>query len=369
MLDEREGASLGASRPEAEMQASSNSPRLRRVAMIGAIVLCAMGLADVALICHALGGLRRGLAFCAHDPGKCLFHVVILPLAFAKLTSCFPDRAWAGFRRDRGRRLVAMAIAAAFVVGVTGLVWQDVTKERVPWPTDVRGLENRIALFEKQAALRDELHEVSAGETGEAAISPAAAYAEYEDLAKASLAPDGTFEFVSDASLRAWWAAWLSLVGALFAAYLVWVIVLFPLLGRLAPKGLTDAVGTVLVLASIWFVLRPYSEWYWSLYSGGLQGYQPFVPGVVAAGVGALLLYLPGEIRNGPGLPTKVMAGLGALATILAVTNPGVAGVVGRQVARTEGFALFLVYLLVLILFLAVGSSIFQRGVEAHEDP
>jgi len=236
-----------------------------RTALVVAATLFVFGVIDAVWVI-VITGWTDGIRYVAHDPGKSLFHVIVLPVAAALIVWRFPtDVARAAFGR-RGMRLAAGAIAVLLALGLAWVGEEQMeagVETRVPWPSLVRA-EHRHAIQTAERASRGLI---------EAGPAPgAAAYEQYKAAVESEF-PNGR-EFWRDASTRALWAGFLTILGTLCAAAVLWIVFLYALMLQKPSQSLTDALSGVITLALIWFLFRAYSEWYSGF--GKLQGYPGF---------------------------------------------------------------------------------------------
>jgi hypothetical protein len=242
-------------------------------------VVSAAGLVDVFLR-FALTGWS-GLWEAAFDPGKALFHVILLPFAVAVLLPAIPAQLVA--RVWQRHRVLLAGIAVAFFGLSVAFAWTDSKKgfcSRRPAPEDVADVTLRNHLVKT----RDDWRATIAGlyrspDVSAEKISNAgrASMQSYDGYVK-NLRPD--CRFPNQASIRAHWAPVLTWLAVIFVAGILWLLFV-SLLAREPPgEDFLESLLVIVALLAPWLVLRPYSEWYTNF--GSQSDYTALLPALLS---------------------------------------------------------------------------------------
>jgi hypothetical protein len=285
-------------------------PQMHRIAVGTMIALIGAGLVYAVIMCVEVG-IADGWLLIRNDPGKFIFHLLLLPLSFGALIWSVPTSVVSRcLGRSAGRKIAVLVIGIGFtafavVLGVQEAI--DGFEDRPPVPTDVREIVTREGGQQRQAragvltAWRT-YHDMSWSPASPSADAKppfsAAREAAYTSALTESLG--GTRDFWSQASVAAWWSAFLSIQGILLiGAWALMLIVIGLEHGRLdEPQvaALVLAFCTGLASMGVWFYFKIYSEWYIHFYAVSPQSLVPLVMTVVAAvilAVAAVLLRHP----------------------------------------------------------------------------
>jgi hypothetical protein len=324
-----------------------------------AVAMSLFGIVDVALVCRELG-VVEGLLACAHDPGKSFYHVVILPLAVMCLSKGFPVDV---LKRQLGypsRRILLAFLGIAFVGAAVIFAVCDVHDgftKRLPWPADVSrsipGQSGQCAQDELQA-IRSSLRAHLLAEPG---ADPQVALAKYKGTVEALLGTDRSFWVQS--SIRAKWAAILTVLGAAFAGALLWVIAAL-LLALSCPQDTLQSMVAVVTLSTWWIPLRAYSEWYGNVENISLAMYPPFIVGGATVAAALVFIWLRLEWKN----PAKVALGTATVITavigVVGKVNPDLVASIGKGIESQSLGGLIALYTVVAGVVLGL-SFVFMR--------
>jgi hypothetical protein len=205
------------------------------------LLVATAGVVDV-LLRMQLVGPGNGLLFALRDPGKTLFHVVLLPFALGVFLTRF-DFAVLARCRKIALPALGLALASAALV-VVNEAHQGLCGDRLPAPADVG-----------EPALRSELALLHLDDWRTARPDLRAEYL--------GLAPSGAAECrpFADSSPRWFWSNGLTFLGVLFVGLVMACI----LAAASAPDRLTpEHYSTIAILVpvlALWIPLRTFSEW------------------------------------------------------------------------------------------------------------
>ena len=196
-----------------------------RVALVVIVALILASFVQGIIMCAEVG-LGNGWLLIRNDPGKFIFHLLLLPVSFGALVWSFPTPLLRQCLKDE-RNLVRYAVpllsVALMVLGIgVGLEEAvDGFEERIPVPTDVKAVVTRDGL--DHTARADllvawlELHDPAWMPDSPSAESKPPYSRErsdaYDSVLKTALGP--TRDFWTQASVGGWWSALLSVLGIL----------------------------------------------------------------------------------------------------------------------------------------------------------
>jgi len=283
-----------------------------RVAAYAMIALSLASLAQAIIMCAEVG-IGAGWLLVRNDPGKFIFHLLLLPVAFGSLLLSFPT----SLARDcigRGgiRRIAIVGIGGVFAVYAIVLGLSQAVEgfeQRVPVPTDVRAEVMRDAGAPRNARGDLLLEWQKYHDMNWAPASPAAgANPQFPEARAAGYAAalnrvlGEKRDFWSQASVAAWWAGFLNVLGVWFICAWALTIVIVTLeherLDDVTIAQLVMAFCTGLASAGVWFYFKIYSEWYINFYAVPTPSLTPLIMVIAAAvilAVAAILLQNPRE--------------------------------------------------------------------------
>jgi hypothetical protein len=328
-----------------------------------------------------------------HDPGKNVFHLLLLPLAAYLIFQSFPALLVPeGVRliRDRtaGVRRIAAAVLLVALAGLTllgtALVIGDAgdfrNETQVVGPAQFGDPGLRECMWDLDQDLRDAV--ASGGLTPERASNIYRSVL-HPDLSASDLTPDLVAQIdtcrglapsvlgFGDLSTRAYIGFVLSWFGAMIACLAVYLSMAAALLLKPdddAKVRFTNLFLAVLLLI-LWLGLRPYSEWYGSLYT--TTNAPVIVVGLIAGVAAAFFCYLH-STKSNPITVAGVLAAISVLSTILGIA--GSKTVMSLFEALSESWV-FVVSAEVLVACMVVGFVLWyaveleQRRQLAHNEP
>jgi len=217
-------------------------PRTRLPWRAGLVLLAAAaGLVDVLLRMQMVGP-NAGLLFALRDPGKTLFHVVLLPFALGVFLARF-DFAVLAHCRKIALPALGLALASAALV-VVNEAQQGLCGDRLPAPADVG-----------EPAVRSELAQLHLADWRQERPALRAAYV--------ARAPGGAADCrpFAEASPRWFWSNGLTFLGVLFVGLvLACIVAAAPAADRLTPEHYST-IGILVLVLALWIPLRTFSEW------------------------------------------------------------------------------------------------------------
>jgi hypothetical protein len=291
-----------------ETKANWCHPVMTKQHRIAVAVITALILASFVqgIIMCAEVGLGSGWLLIRNDPGKFIFHLLLLPVSFGALVWSFPTALARRCLDTRGTtRYALLVVAAALVllaIAVGGQETVDGFKKRIPVPTDVRAVVMREGGI--RSARSDllvawlQFHDTawvpdsrSSASTSSYSRERAAAY---DGALRAVLGPSR--DFWKQASVGAWWSGFLSILGVWFIGAWILTIIIVALQHRLLDEQTTGALVvafcTGLASAGVWFYFKIYSEWYINFYTVPSVSLAPLIMTLLAALVLALTAVL-----------------------------------------------------------------------------
>lgn len=339
--------------------------------LLAAGALAMGGLLDVALRGVVLADLSAGLWSAAHDPGKVLFHVVLLPAAcVAFLNGCdftFLSRAWTS------HRVVALCLALMLFCLMAWLVVPDPQTgfcERPPQPSDIRDsdLRDDLQLIRTnwQSALWSEAHKNGAQPTSGPQSIGVVLFSEYRKaVADYRSVATGPCSFWTQSTIKGYWAFALTFVAAAFVAFMVFYLSMRLWVQKeFDPRALRSlTVATVLLLP--WLALRPYSDWYISFGQEGGAHELLYVAVFVGFILFAMLLLLRpgGRAAFEPG---SVIAGLVVIAALVGFAFPTIFQSAAAVIASLPVSGLSTIYGLTILLIVLVVR--YELGEDREEN-
>lgn len=292
----------------------------RRAAFAVAAVLFVLGLVDLVLV-WSLTSTGRPEAI-ANDPGKFVFHLLLLPCAYAILIGKLP----ADLVDPSPPSWKPLAIAFFTTALLAYFGWyaaSDAQKgfcERLPQPADISNGEVRKETLRLREAFDKSLREARSDVTRMASI--AASGPERIENYKKQLHRSGSdCHVLSEGTFRHKWSALLTFLGlSLIAALLAWLL-WHVLIRRRLSHGEMETIVLVVGLAVVWFPLRAYSEWYINFAARESLDYEPFLNAAGALAVISILTFVLSVDRRVAtatllGVATFIPAALGVIEKI-----------------------------------------------------
>lgn len=298
--------------------------RQSHVAAWTAVGLALTGVVYAILMWFELGFLETW-TFVRNDPGKFVFHLLLLPLAAGSLVWAFPLAAARRCLESGGAtRVLVVGVAAVLValaVAVGGYEAVDGFQTRRPTPTDIRQTTPFDTSIAARTAILDSWRELHAPDWRPIVPRPESQEpfsAERQKAYDTQLARVlGTKrDFWQQSSASAWWSALLNVTGILLiGAWAVTLLVVVLRLDIVADKARADLViafCAALAAAAIWFYLKIYSEWYINFFAVPASSLPPLVIALTAA----VLLSVAAVFLQNAGKPLTWFARIAALAGV-----------------------------------------------------
>ena len=302
--------------------------RQHQIALIVIASLILAAVVQATIMCVEVG-IASGWQLVRNDPGKFIFHLLLLPVSFGALVWSFPARL--------GRKSVAAGSLSKYVVVGLGVALVglgigigvqetiDGFETRVPVPTDVRAtvagdggvpVPARAVLLEVWQRAHHTGRDSDAQSVEQGAPSSQQRAAAYAKALNETLG--ATRRFWKQGSASAWWAGFLSILGVWYIG--AWMITI--VIGALHHRLITpDETATLVVAfciglasAGLWFYFKIYSEWYINFYVVPPVTLTPLVMAMLAA----LGLALTAVLVQNAQQPLKwfgAMAAVGSAAT------------------------------------------------------
>jgi hypothetical protein len=256
-------------------------PTQQRVSLAVIVTLIATSVFHGLILCGEVG-LADAWLLIRNDPGKFVFHLLLLPVSAGALAWSFPLTLARDCLTTPGlTRNLVVTTALALVVLSVGIGIQETVdgfEKRIPVPTDVAAVVSRDGTSRPaRAPLLETWHALHATDWVPAPgprHSSSAPYVlerarAYDEKLRDVLGPRR--HFLTQGSAGAWWAGVLSTLGVLFIAAWVLTVIIVALRHRMLDERTT---GTLVVafcigLAStgVWFYFKIYSAWYINFYS------------------------------------------------------------------------------------------------------
>lgn len=377
----------------------------RSAAIVVAVALGAIELIRIALLC-ALLGPTDGLVAVMHDPGKGLFHLLVLPAAAGVLINSFPYDDLRKIKPPLAALLVLVGSALAFL-SFCFAIWdvhaafdapptppveaqkadqkptsesqkaaqtpssgaQNAALSRVPVPWDFHDKQIRDALWGKWQRLHENLTAPS-----EPASEPAPAgggakesgkndsSAEREAAARAAQSKAAIQQYLGEVAKQlpnrsVWadssWATMVSLVETVLGVWTACLVLVYLGVYACAKQTLNEesrvALVLVIALLSVWFILRGYSEWYNNFGLLQLNRYPGFtVAGSLAVICVALVFFLGVPPTRRVIIPTALATGT-FVGWIAALVVPKTVESVFRSFAALPDIGLRSVYCILVV--------------------
>ncbi len=218
-------------------------PRTRLPWRSGLVVLvAAAGVVDVLLRMQMVGP-GHGLLFALRDPGKTLFHVVLLPFALGVFLTRF-DFAVLVHCRKIALPALGLALASAALI-VVDEAHQGFCGDRLPAPADVG-----------EPALRSDLAQLHLADWRQELAN---LRKEYKELTPGGGGAD--CRPFADASPRWFWSNGLTFVGVLFVSLVMACIVTAASAADRLAQDHYSTIGVLVLVLALWVPLRTFSEW------------------------------------------------------------------------------------------------------------
>ena len=340
----------------------------RRRATVAALALVAVTLPYLALTFVYAGSARwdHALDQIINDPGKTLFHLLLLPAAVWLFVATFPKATIEAVRRNGRVRAFAWLVGAVSMIAVAWVTWDD---------ADVRlksGLMSSIELSHKYAAqlmdfetgLRDEMAQPSTG-------SPDSLQSRYLTEFGRLIGDPRDLTVLSSMNAVAYYGMVLSLIGASLAVFML-LAYLTAHFTRTMDMRTNESFLMVIGLLVPWLLLRAYSEWYALFGDVNLfLDYTPFVPALVLSVVGIFFCYLSRQRTRRPiVIAAGIMAAVPGILGIIGAISPDVASAAARIFYSTPLSTKFTVYAAIVVIVLGTGISLVpQRKGAARQQP
>ncbi len=340
----------------------------RRRATVAALGLVAVTLPYLALTFAYAGSARwdHALDQIINDPGKTLFHLLLLPAAVWLFIATFPKATIEAVRRNGRVRAFAWLVGVFGMIGVAWVTWDD---------ADVRlksGLMSSIELSHKNATqlmdfetgLRDEMAQ-PATDTSDTLQSRY--LSEFERL----IGNPRDLTVLSSMNAVAYYGMALSLIGASLAVFML-LAYLTAHFTRTMDMRTNESFLMVIGLLVPWLLLRAYSEWYALFGDVNLfLDYTPFVPALVLSVVGIFFCYLSRQRTRRPiVIAAGIMAAVPGILGIVGAINPDIATAAAKIFYSTPLSTKFTVYASIVVIVLGTGISLVpQRRRAARQQP
>lgn len=342
----------------------------QRIALIVAGALAFLGVVDAALVF----GYADAWVPLLQDPGKFVFHIVLLPCAAYLFLRHYPEPLRDRLRR-RGPRTFAVGLALfLFIYGVRDCWLGFESETRLPWPTDFADRELGRRLLAKTYELNSDI------------ATATNAPAEDRRIYLASIPPELNAHqrsFWENGSFRAKWAAMLSGLGSAGGGFIFGSVAVFALASRKSvgsrgggrsEKGerevdgeLRRDIGTLAVALSLlvaWLPFRVYSEWYTNFGSFDAYVYQPVGVVAFAAIACAVLLFVRWDFRHRKAT-VGVFAAAAAVIGIATEVQFSWMAAVARWFYLADWFTKSIVYVIVTTLCVGVTVMAAAHAEEA----
>lgn len=341
--------------------------RRQTFALTVGYLLAALGLADVGLRCIEIG-IDDGLLAAAHDPGKVVFHVLLLPVASAVLVLEFPIH----FLRSAWSRSTTITVVIALVLFAlaAGLAADDIKAgfcERRSSPADLKGITikdpstgqeySRSLLLKIRRDWRNHVVSIPFGSEVDEEI--ASDLEQRYDAVLAGIRRPGC-SFIDQSSLKAKWSGFLTFLGIAFVALLLWLIFLHLMMGERPSESFANIALVVVSLLAPWLVLRAYSEWYINFGTVGFRSYPALVVALIVLGLIAFQLYVLRSTRRVLPIVAGLIAFLSAAFALLSDFNASYFGIGATAFASLEAIPLLTIYVLIALTIIGTIRFLLQ---------
>ncbi len=365
------------------------------VAYAVAIGLFVLGVIDVALLV-AENGTDAALFVVFNEPGKFVFHLLLLPLSALLLIAHYPP----SLSRNRSH-LWLLLVLAAFGACYGIFDHRSLRLERLPNPVDLPHAPERVAAlacFEQLAkglqkdastdcnssrcnqTLLDAGTAILDGGTTDVRTEPEPSKLLCEDLSectadeqppRASLRAQCAYRSflnglhpTDTCGLRCEWAGLLTAVGTAFGALLAGVIVSFTFTNQ-PNEELLEGVVTleiVVLLMVTWLPLRAYTEWHLALHSFSRRANEVIgVAGTIAFVMSVLLL---AKVQLKAGLLTLVALAFAGAVSLLADAESSWMTAAFSSFAKWHDLSKLTLYILLALFWTALVQRVRTRTRE-----
>jgi hypothetical protein len=245
----------------------------------------AVALVDIALVLGSLGW-ELGWTAIGHDPGKFVFHGLLLPAAFGLLVRRLPRDTLTVASSS------ARAVLALLFLGLTPYMLMYAVSSgkegfctRIPVPADVSSGKARDQLIALRVEFGRDLARVREGKLIPSALA-ASAPARIDESRNLVHKLSGECEY-EQRSARQQWSILLTFLGLLFIEAVVLYLAARVVTRTRLSQTEMETLLVVVTLGLLWFPLRVYSEWYINFAREGEFWFEDFTTaGAVAACVG-----------------------------------------------------------------------------------
>lgn len=332
----------------------------RHGALIVASALALLGFVDAVLLLDYADSWVPLL----QDPGKFVFHIVLLPCAAYLFLRRYPNPLRERLRRRAPRAFAIGLTLILFVYGVRDCWLGFESEGRLPWPTDFADRDLGRELLAKTYELNADI-----------AMSTNAPVEDRKNYLAAIPRELGARQrsFWEHGSLRAQWAAVLSGLGSAMGGFIFVSVAVFVLGSRKSGTAVREVddelrrdIGTLAVALSLllaWLPFRVYSEWYSNFGSFDAKVYQPVGVVAFAAIACAVLLFFRWDFRHRKAT-VGVFAAVAAVVGVATEVQFSWMAAVAGWFYVADWFTKSIVYVIVATLCVAVTAMAAAPGEE-----
>lgn len=294
-----------------------------------------LGLADLILRCH-LTNFSDSLRLALHDPGKTLFHLVLLPSATYTILRHYPIDVVRYAISLQAKRRTLFAWATLFLVLALSLGAYDLFagfQDRQPMPEDVAKESDRGVLLATRIAF------LQPNADGKALSTT------YRSEVQSRLADRP----LSKASARVYLSSLLTTTALLLLALVFWTLAAHSVAGHPLGHSQDFLTGLVIGLAvlSPWLLLRPYSEWHFNFGAFAPGDYEPLWLALLFGALVAALIVILKEKRDVTVLVSAVVTAGSMVFAIATALEPALLGKIAAVAMSSAAIYLVAAYVIV----------------------
>ncbi len=352
--------------PAERTNAEAAAPALpRRTATLVSLALVLVALPFFALTFVYAGAERwpHALDQVMNDPGKSLFHLLLLPCAVWLFLATFPKAAVEAMRRDGRARALAALVAAFGLITVVWVTWDDAQGRLKSGLSSAIELKHprAVDLMDFESELRQRMADRTAGETE-------SLKAEYLAEVQRLIGDPAELSVPTSVNALTLYGMVLSLIGAGAVVFMLLAYLLAHFTHTMDTRT-NEAFLMVIGLLVPWLLLRAYSEWYALFGDVDLfVDYTPFVPALVLSVIGIFFCYLSRQRSRRPiVIAAGVMAAVPGILSLVGAVSPGFAATTARVFYSTPLSTKVIVYAGIALVVLGFGLTLYpqrQRGAD-----
>ncbi len=305
------------------------------------LFLMYIGIIDVVIRCW-LVGFSHGLKYALHDPGKTMFHIIILPLAVHLYFRLFLVKGtYVAYKKlEPLKKKVFNGMAIVFVfLGLNAIftheeAWRcqcGIKSHAFIMPYDVKEKSKIASLI----TIREDIYNILTADAPEKAKADSVSVlkAQYRNITRTNC---DTCSILTEGSIYTFWSVGESMIGVLFCIGMLLSVVFVSMSSSFKEGKMVDVLILVALIVAPWIPLRIYSESYINFAGLDTGIAMAIIYGAFVAVIFAAVAYFSKQMSAT--LQKKISMGYAIFAGVISV-----GGAINEDVIRIPFLAIYAV--------------------------